>query len=308
MRTAAAVVVALVALAVWVDRVFVPGWLVRRYRDPPPVLSDRTQGRSLALVVAAVPPRTPDELRIVVVRDGAGPAARQESIALAAALGPASTGRRPVVVDLTVPELLATDALLLGARALALDPDLVVVGVVPRLVPVAPARRFATSAPEMAFERAVVARLGLGTLVRLVGPLRLVPSVVTSLWAPARLRVALAEAASEAVGLRWPATHLTEPEEPSAAGSPPDALPGLDPPSLATEALEHLIALCGRSGRCFLYAPPADAGSGDDLVAWTRRRTVRAHVPFLDLRAAPGDALARLLAPEIAERTLAPHP
>jgi hypothetical protein len=67
----------------------------------------------------------------------------------------------------------------------------------------------------------------------------------------------------------------------------------LDTPTRTTRALDDLIRLCGREGRCLLYHVPVnpaadhgfEPGLTEEFVAYVRERATGAGVPFEDLRA-----------------------
>jgi hypothetical protein len=300
--------VLLVLFALWVNRVFVPGWLAARYREPYPMLAPHTV--DVGVLFDLLPPPAPaGDVVVVLVGDSSVGGFVQLAPALERNLAALLPGRRVRVIDFTVVGMYAPDALLFIAKAFSIQPDMVVYAMSPRIVPTAPANPWATMVSDLALQPDIVARIGLGTAVALVGPTALGRVAVYSWWSPARLRVELAsaalEGAAEYLPPAWtvqlarlvPRLPRVQPIERRSQREPylwPRAKYQIDPPTRSTRALDDIIGLCGRERRCLLYHVPVnprgtqgfEPGLLDAFVAHVEARADAAGVSFFDHRGA----------------------
>jgi hypothetical protein len=220
--------------------------------------------------------------------------------------------------------LYAPDALLFAAKAFGLDPDLVVYALTPRVIPTEPEVRWTTNVGDLALQPDIVSRLGLVEVLDLIGPRAVARTLVHSYYPPLRLRGELAEhfwsmlvrqspaAVAPVVEritgrTRMPARALArggEEEEEPPEGRAPGTVRGsylwpadgyrLDPPTRSVRALDALVDLCGREGRCLLYHGPVnpeatggfEPGLVDAFVAHAQARAGTRGVPLLDYRTA----------------------
>jgi hypothetical protein len=222
------------------------------------------------------------------------------------------------VLDLSRAGLYAQDALLLVAKALAVDVDVVVLATSARQVPRGPLV-WASQATDIALQWGVVRRVGLGRLVRWMEPEDLARALVHSYWPPARVRPELYLVALDVLGARrpgplvgtaallFPGAARGQPAEPWHPGREfrwPRAAYGIDAEAPSTEALWALLALCGHEPRCLVTHVPVnpaaphgfEPGLADDFVARVAARARTAGVPFDDDRhalAADGFVTAR---------------
>jgi hypothetical protein len=287
---------------------FVPGWLARHYADPFPLLGERTGARTLGVLFDLLPWRVTGKRPLVfLVGDssvgGSYPARAFLGYKLQTELGRILPGGKVQVVDCSMIGTYAQDALVVAAKAFAFAPDLVVYAVSPRILPVTSTTPFATGVGDLALEPDVVSRLGLPTALWLVGPENLGRSLVYSWWAPARLRVMLAQALVETLKLHAPrAGDVVERLAVGPVPKPPAGFPGawlwprkdyaVDVPSRSRDAFDAMVDLCGREGRCLIYHVPVnpaavggfEPGLDDEFVDYVRSRTTAAKVPFVDER------------------------
>jgi hypothetical protein len=296
----------LALFTLWVEWSFVPGWLARTYRDRFPMFRDRTWGSALGVTFDLLPGhRAKDDLLIVLLGDSTVGSPFPEQ--LEQNLRMQVPERHPQLIDLTFHGLYTRDALPIAAKAFALRPDLVVYAMNARIVPTEPVS--ATRVGDLVLQWDIVSRLGIRSTLALIEPHEIGRVLVYSLWSPARLRSALAQAARE-----WGRSHL--PPEVSrvtdrlltqAPAPPARPAPGwrreewylfprwryrVDSPTASTRALDALIDLCARETRCLLYHIPLNAsaeggfepGMPEDFMRYVARRAERARVPLLDYR------------------------
>ncbi|HEV7732161.1 MAG TPA: SGNH/GDSL hydrolase family protein [Candidatus Binatia bacterium] len=298
-------------VSVWVRYDFLPRWWAPvSWREHGMFgLPGSAVAAELALLPAKgeLPPKTP--LVVVVGDSSVGGSAVGESLPwmLREALAQRFPERPPQVVNLTFVGLYPQDAIILVAKALALDPDVIVYAVSPRVIPSEPVVRFTTAAYEVAFQWDVVSRLGLPFTMALVGREDLGRSVVSSYVPLVRFRAQLSAALAAIVRTRIAPARVAlldrlVPQPPGLPQSLPSMADGrylwprshhpLDPASLCVWALEALIRLCGREGRCLLYESPINPASArgfepglvDEFDAWVGARAAGAGVPVLDAR------------------------
>lgn len=294
----------LIAFTGWVEWWFVPRWLAPRYRDPNATFRITTNNMGAVFDALPVAPAR-DRFVVVLVGDSTvsgifGVGALAEP--LRAALVPRAGGRPVEIIDLSLPGLFARDALFLVARALALEPDVLLVAVSPRVVPLAPAYPWATTVEDVALDRWILARVPLGTAFGLVDPRNIPRTFVYSFWPAARLRTALAEylvtLLPAPVQLLAIATVAHPPAREPVEAIGTDSLKwtraryGLAAASDSARAFDAILDVCRPEGRCLLYHVPVNPASSHGfepgLVAEFLRdasdRARAAHVPFLDLR------------------------
>lgn len=297
----------LVAFTVWVEWSFVPSQLVPRYHRPLPIVAFPSE--DAGVMFELLPARAaPDDILVVTVGDstmagmfGVGTLSGPLYLQLAGAF----PGRRVQVVDLSIRGLYARDAVFLIARALALEPDVLIYAVSPRVLPFAPEPAWATTVEDVALDPHVIARLGLFTSLGFVEPSHLGRSLVYSYWPAARLRGELAHAFVQSLpagvaGVLAP--FVPQSKAPAFAEEPraddggarwTRARFGFDPATANTRAFEQILRLCQRDRRCLLYHAPVnpasdhgfEAGFVDDFVSEVAHRTTAAGVRFLDLHA-----------------------
>lgn len=325
----------LLAFTAWVKWWFVPNRLVPEWERRGDVAPTRHE---LIAFLETLPARVaPDDLVVVFVGDssvGGWPDPRKVlPPKLARALAERLPGRRVQLVNLTFIGLLAEDALLLVAKTFELDPDLVIYAMSPRVVPTEPPAEYAMAIRDIALEPGIVARAGLGPVMAAVGFRGLGRTLVYSYWPPARLRTELGRALLTG-GDAWLPAGARDLVEALLPGPPaPDRafLPGpagpyvwlraqhrIDPPTPSTYALDALIRLCAREGRCLLYHIPVnpaevggfEPGLVDEFAAHVAAEAARAGVPFVDFRRF-GDprhfALSRRRVPDAIHRTEEGH-
>jgi lysophospholipase L1-like esterase len=299
----------LILFTTWVQWWFVPRWLVPHYRGLLADLNDLTGGTRLPILFELLPRRTsPRDLVIYFVGDssvgGAYPPQDFPPWMLREQLQQQFPDRRVVMVNCTTAGLYAQDALVVIAKALATGPDLVIYAMSPRIVPMAPELRWATSAGDLEFDWDVVSTIGVATAIEQVGLIDLPRTMIHSWWKPVRLRAELLHAALEAGRAALPprfgsvASTLEAPPPPHAGRwmqSPyfwPRADYRIEAPSQSMAALAALIDVCARERRCLLYHvptnPAADRGFEpgllDEFAAWVSTHAAAAGVPFADYR------------------------
>jgi hypothetical protein len=319
--------VLLVLFGCWVSWWFVPQRLAPKYDRPYQVLRDRSLGQRIGVLFDLLPVRAAkSDLLVVIVGDStvqvgmlgffpnAGiPALLQEALARA------YPGRSVGVIDMSQNGLYAPDALLFTAKAFGLDPDLVIYALTPRVIPTEPEVRWTTNVGDLALQPDIVSRLGLFQVLDLIGPRAVARTLVHSYYPPLRLRGELADQLwtalvqwSPAIGpavRRTTGTQVTErtlgrgevteelPEGP-VPGMPRGtylwsaARYRLDPPTRSVRALDALVDLCRREGRCLLYHGPVnpettggfEPGLVDAFLARVQTRAAAGGVPLLDYR------------------------
>jgi len=322
----------LLAFTAWVAWWFVPRWLVPAWEGRP------TTRHDLVAFLEVLPARVDAaDVVIVFVGDsavGGWPDPRKTlPPKLEVELESRLPGRRVQLVDLTFIGLHVEDALLLIAKAFSLDPDLVIYAMSPRVVPAAPPAQYALAIRDLALQPEIVGRVGLWQALRVVGARGLARTLVYSYWPPARLRTELARALLAGPGADLPATAhdllaqlLPRPQPPPRAFLPGTegryvwsrAQHRLEPPTDSTRALDALLRLCAREGRCLLYHIPInpaevggfEPGLVDEFTAHVRARAAGAAVPFVDFRGA-GDprrfAMSRRSVPDAIHPTEEGH-
>jgi lysophospholipase L1-like esterase len=302
-------VACLVLFTAWVSWWFVPRWLAPAEAERLMRVPVRTD---LGVLFDAVGPAVAaNDLLVVFIGDSAvGGWYELEKILppkLVPPLVAAFPGRRVHLLNLTFIGLYAEDALLIMAKAFALDADLVVYAMSPRIAPRDPAPQYATPIRDLALEWGIVSRLGLGAVLDIVPAPELARTLVYSAWPPMRLRTELSRQLLGPVvsALASPGSTFAERLVPKPGGPtravPPDIARGfvwardahrLEPPSRSTRALERLIELCAREGHCLLYHIPVNpAAVGgfespllDEFASWVSTRAAAAGVPFEDYR------------------------
>lgn len=297
----------LVAFTAWVEWSFVPSQLVPRYHRPLPIVAFPSE--DAGVMFELLPARAAaDDVLVVTVGDstmaglfGVGTLSGPLYMQLARRF----PGRHVQIIDLSIRGLYARDAVLLIARALALEPDVLLYAVSPRVLPFATEPGWATTVEDVALDPHIVARLGLMTSASFVEPSHLARTVVYSYWPVARLRGALAQALLEqlpagvAAALRPFVAHPTAPAFAEEARDGDGgarwtrARFGFDRTTLNTRAFDEILQLCRRDGRCLLYHPPVnpasthgfEAGFDEAFLSEVAGRTTAAGVRFLDLHA-----------------------
>lgn len=222
------------------------------------------------------------------------------------ALGPRVRGRRVHMMDFSAIGQFAPDALVLAAKALSVEPDLLVYSVTPRVIPVEPDLPWATGAGDLALQADVVRQMGLGHALWLLGFARAPRSAVYSWWAPARFRtIAAGLIEAELPGRVSPLAAmllglvLTKAPAPVAGTN---VAPGMhqwapsayapEPLTRTSQALVWLFEMCGRHGRCLIYHGPINPAARERFTpalvepfwTWLSAEAARTGVPLIDHR------------------------
>jgi hypothetical protein len=305
------VVACLIVVSLWVSHWFMPRWWAPLFFHQYEMfaLSGAAVPAELEVLPAKadLPPRTP---MVVVMGDSSvgGSIVITETLPfmLRAELAKRFPDHPPFVVNLAFIGLYPQDALLMIAKVLSLEPDLIVYAVSPRVIPTKPLVRFTTGAYEIAFQWDVVSRLGLPFTLELVGREDFGRSLVSSFVPLVRFRTQVSLELARRLRPRvapW-VVPLLDRVVPLPARLPASLPSGatthlwsrdehrLDPSSLTVWALDGVIRLCGQAGRCLLYEIPINTaaprgfepGLVEEFDAWVGERAARAGVPILDFR------------------------
>jgi hypothetical protein len=301
------VLVVIVLVDIAVRMVFVPQWLIRTGNIPGDGLRDGTYGRNLGVVFALAERTLATASRsLAVVGDSTvmgklgAPGGRLTPLIERAFNAHPGEPRPITAIELGFLGLTTPDAAVIVAKALAMNVDLVVFAVTPRIVCRMAAQ--ATDARRHAMEWGIASRLGIRFLVDEFSLATMAESVVRSHWALLRfqheIRTELALAAASHLPRSW-SKHLIPARYEVNLGSEAAPLAGplwgnercpLDDDSPEVVALRHLLDACAAERRCFIYHGPINPdGMGSfepGLLARFRalitRMTKERNVPFHD--------------------------
>ncbi len=315
------VVACLVVVSLWVAYDFMPRWWAPLFYRQHGMFALSGVAVPAELEVlpskADLPPGTP---MVVVIGDSSvgGSIVVTETLPwmLREELAKRFPDRPPHVINLAFVGLYPQDAILIVAKALSLNPDLIVYAVSPRVIPVKPLVRFTTGAYEVAFQWDVVSRLGLPFTMALVGREDFGRSLVSSFVPLVRFRTQVSLEFARRLRPKvksWmvPLIDRVVPLPPRLPASLPSSSTTylwaradhrLDPSSLTVWALDGLIRLCGEAGRCLLYEIPIndaatrgfEPGLVEEFDAWVGAHAAAAGVPILNFRDRGEESMFRL--------------